>query len=68
MVSSVNSVIPHTNFLPSNLPPDPTSQAFYNSELFAQNEKGFLSSQLSMDDRAQKKGLQEIKDSITGVY
>lgn len=52
------------NFLPGNIPPN--SGDFYNSKKFAANEMQFLSTMISMDDKAQERGLQEIKKAING--
>jgi hypothetical protein len=50
------------NFLRDRIPPH--TAGFYNSKFFAQNEMQILSSAVSVDDRAQQRGLQQIKDTI----
>lgn len=57
--------ISQTNFLPGNLPPN--TDSFYNSKQFAQNEIQFLSTMISIDDKAQENGLQQIKNAINGL-
>lgn len=57
--------ITESNFLPGNLPPN--SEAFYNSKQFSQNELQFLSTMISIDDKAQQNGLRQIKDTIEGL-
>jgi hypothetical protein len=57
--------ITQSNFLPGNLPAN--SEAFYNSKSFAHNELQFLSTMISMDDKAQERGLHQIKDAIEGL-
>ena len=52
------------NFLPGKIPRN--SGGFYNSKKFAANEMQFLSTMISMDDKAQERGLQEIKKAING--
>jgi len=52
------------NFLPGNIPPH--SDGFYNSKQFAQNESHFLSTLISIDDRAQQRGLRQIKEAVDG--
>ena len=62
----IDSITPtsHLNFSPGNIPPG--TEAFYNSKEFAQNELQFLSTMISIDDKAQEKGLHQIKDAIEG--
>jgi hypothetical protein len=64
MTGPINPVS-QTNFLPGNLPPN--TEGFYNSKAFAANEINFLSTQVSMEEQAQKRGLDQIKDAIDGL-
>ncbi len=60
-IDTINPVS-QENFLPGNIPPN--SGDFYNSKMFAANEIQFLSTMISMDDKAQERGLQDIKNAI----
>jgi hypothetical protein len=60
----VSPVRPQTNFDPRNLPPGTTD--FYNPTHFAASEMGFLATQVSQEQQAQERGLNQIKDAING--
>lgn len=64
MIDSITS-ISQSNFLSANLPPN--TDSFYNSKQFAQNESHFLSTLVSIDEKAQEQGIQQIKDAINGL-
>ena len=64
MIDPITST-PQVNFLTDNLPPN--TDNFYNSKQFAQNEVQFLSTMISIDQKAQQNGLQQIKDAINGL-
>lgn len=64
MLGPINSSF-HVNFSLNHLPVGTAD--FYNSKDFIQNESNFLSSQVSQDQQAQEKGLQQIKEAINGL-
>ncbi len=60
-----NALTTQSSFLPDNLPPN--TEAFYNSPQFAHNQLQFFSSLVSFCDRAQRAGLEQIKEAIEGL-
>ncbi len=62
----IDSIAPtsQSNFLSRNLRPG--TEAFFNSKEFAHNELSFITTEIGINDKAQKKGLHQIKDSIEG--